>query len=473
MSTAETPFTDCTDSDTLLSLEVKGAPVAALSLSSLPLGSFPIGSFPIGSFPIGSFPIGSFPIGSFPIGSFPIGSFPIGSFQIGSFPIGSFDLLAAPIGSFPLGSFPIGSFPLGSFEIDGKSFCEFYDEQALADGSETCADLGVDPQTDNLADLVALLESANPAGDSLSSTPLGSFPMGSFPIGSFPLGSFDLATLSTPPISLLKLAEIDGCTVIADNSSDTCLSLGLSNDSTLMEAANAYGGSLAASPLGSFPIGSFDVSDLPMGSFPIGSFEVNGTPIGSFPLGSFDLITSPLGSFPIGSFPQVIDDPTGICTDCETLADASREGVIKDSATLSDLSPSPEFDSTTLGEILDAMTLAVLYGPPDSLNDPDTLGEIEDTGNLTLGQLLIAMLLKSDFPWETISLDQLDSQEFSADNFVDSLSDFALTGNETGPLSIEVTLDDGFLYVEGSANLDITSDSKVILRHQSVIRLLL
>ena len=305
---AEDPtFTECGDQDTLLGLEVKGAPVSALSLSSLPLGSFPIGSFPIGSFPIGSFPLGSFPLGSFPIGSFPIGSFPIGSFPLGSFPLGSFplgsfNLLAAPIGSFPIGSFPIGSFPLGSFEIDGKSFCEFYDEQALAGGDDTCADLGINPGTDNLSDLVTALQTAAPTSN-IGSTPLGSFPLGSFPIGSFPIGSFDLATLSTLPFSELTLAQINGCAQIANSSGDSCTSRGLTNDSSLAEAANAYGGTLAASPIGSFPIGSFDVASLPIGSFPIGSFEVNGAPIGSFPLGSFDLISSPIGSFPIGSFP--------------------------------------------------------------------------------------------------------------------------------------------------------------------------
>ncbi len=70
LAAGEPAFTDCGTDDTLLSLEFKGAPVSALSLSSLPLGSFPIGSFPLGSFPIGSFPLGSFPLGSFPIGSF-------------------------------------------------------------------------------------------------------------------------------------------------------------------------------------------------------------------------------------------------------------------------------------------------------------------------------------------------------------------------------------------------------------------
>ncbi|RLA50469.1 MAG: hypothetical protein DRQ65_08935, partial [Gammaproteobacteria bacterium] len=146
---ADSSLKGCTDEDTLLGLEMEGAPVSALSLASLPLGSFqvgssPIGSFPLGSFPLGSFPLGSFPLGSFPLGSFPLGSFPLGSFStssaplgsfplgsfpLGSFPLGSFNLLAAPLGSFPLGSFPIGSFPLGSFEIDGKSFCQIYDER--------------------------------------------------------------------------------------------------------------------------------------------------------------------------------------------------------------------------------------------------------------------------------------------------------------------------------------------------------
>ena len=193
LSAAEPSFTDCSDSDTLLGLEVKGAPVAALSLSSLPLGSFPIGSFPIGSFPIGSFPLGSFPIGSFPIGSFPIGSFPIGSFPIGSFPIGSFNLLAAPIGSFPLGSFPIGSFPIGSFEIDGKSFCEYFDEQTPAEPTDTCAQLGLNPTLSKLGDVIQAL--ADNGASNLGSTPLGSFPLGSFPIGSFPIGSFSLETV--------------------------------------------------------------------------------------------------------------------------------------------------------------------------------------------------------------------------------------------------------------------------------------
>jgi len=498
-------FADCDGTDTMLGLEVEGAPVSALSLSSLPLGSFPIGSFPIGSFPIGSFPLGSFPIGSFPIGSFPIGSFPIGSFPIGSFPIGSFPIGSFPIGSFPLGSFPIGSFPLGSFEIDGKSFCEFYDEQTPADNTDTCASLtGLDPNNDSLEDLIDALE--DQGASDIGSTPLGSFPLGSFPIGSFPIGSFPIGSfpigsfpigsfpigsfpIGSFPIGSFPIGSfsfgsfplgsfnIDGKTFCqfydeqtpADNT-DTCASLtGLdpntdSLDDLLAALENQGASNIGSTPLGSFPMGSF-----PIGSFPIGSFgladlpmssvdisilEINGTPLGSFLLGSFDLAGSPLGSFPIGSFPSVIVDPNNVCTGCQTLADAAREGEIKDTATLSDLSPSTEFDNITLGEVLDAMTLAMIYGQ-------GTLADIEDTGSLTLGQLLIAMMLKTDFPWETIPLTQLDAQEFSADHHVAYVVEVPLTGTVTGEVAVAVTLSDEFMYEQGSSTLVVAAPRRV------------
>ena len=185
-----------------------------------------------------------------------------------------------------------------------------------------------------------------------------------------------------------------------------------------------------------------------------GATDIASTPLGSFPLGSF-----PLGSFPIGSFPaDIVTDPEGLCDPCETLADAAKAGVINPDATLEDLQISTEFASTTLGEVLDAMTLATLYCPPDpdpsvgpAVECAETLGEIKDPGNLTLGQLLIAMMLKTDFPWETIPLEQLDAQTFSADNFVDYTVDIPLTGTESEAFSVAVTLDEGFLYVKGSA----------------------
>jgi hypothetical protein len=486
-------ISSCSGTDTLLGLEMKGAPVSALSLSSLPLGSFPIGSFPLGSFPIGSFPLGSFPIGSFPIGSFPIGSFPIGSFPIGSFPIGSFPIGSFPIGSFPIGSFPIGSFPLGSFEIDGKSFCEFYDEQAIADSALSCSDLGID-NANWLVELVTALQTAG-ASD-IGSTPLGSFPLGSFPIGSFPIGSFPIGSfpigsfpigsflidsfpIGSFPIGSFPIGsfsfgavplgsfEIGGksfCEFYDEQAlaggAASCSDLGITNANWLADLIaalhNAGASDIGSTPLGSFPMGSFPIGSFPIGSFGIADlqmslvdidvFEINGVPLGSFPLGSFDLIGSPLGSFPIGSFTAVID---GDCAGCRTLADAARAGVISTTAILADLAGSAEFDNLTLGEVLDAMTLAMIYGR-------GTLADIKNTGNLTLGQLLIAMMLKTDFPWETIPLDQLDVQEFSADHFVGYAVDLQLTGTVLQELTVAVTLSDQFMYVQGSSLLDVS-----------------
>jgi len=154
--------------------------------------------------------------------------------------------------------------------------------QAVAEGSKTCAQLNINPDTNSLADLVEALQIDDPAGN-ISSTPLGSFPLGSFPLGSFPLGSFPLDTLSNPPLSLLTLEDFGGCQEL-DGTVDCSTIEALSETSSLIDVATEYG-TLAASPLGSFPLGSFNIADLPLGSFPLGSFEVNGAPLGSFPLG--------------------------------------------------------------------------------------------------------------------------------------------------------------------------------------------
>ena len=364
-------------------------PLGIVSLRFFPAGFLPIGIIPVRFLPAGFFPTGFLPIGFFPTGLVSLRFLPIGFFRPGFLPTGFFRPAGVTVGFLPAGFLSaLGSFPLGSFKIDGDTFCEYYDAQAFELEQSSCEKLGINELTDSLPDLVEALQREAIENDDttsgINSSPLGSFPLGSFDISSLPLGSFSLEALSKPAMSEVTLGFIDvegsnGCELIADNSTDSCSSLGLNENSTLLDLANAYGGSLASSPLGSFPLGSFGVADLPLGSFPLDSFEINGVPLGSFPLGSFDLISSPLGSFPLGSFSSldVIIDSSLPCEDCKTLTDAALAGVILTSATLEDLRLSTEFADTTLGEVLNAMTLAMLHGPL-------TLGEIRDTGRSDL-----------------------------------------------------------------------------------------
>ena len=431
-------FTDCQPNDTIVSLQVKSAPLSSLPLSSLPLSSFPLSSFPLSSFPLSSL-----------------------------------DLLFAPLSSLPLSSFPLSSLPLSSFDVGGQPFCQYYDARAIADGQPTCSQLGIDPSSAGLLDLVGALKTSG--ADTLAATPLSSFPLSSFDISSVSLSSFQLdfadvsgLPLSSFPLSSLPLSSLDvggqsfcdfyNAAAIAEGQA-TCGSLGIGNDADfgeLIAALQADGQStFASTPLSSFPLSSLPLSSLPMSSFPLSSLEINGAPLSSFPLSSFDILGSPLSSLPLSSFPLSSFLVGGVaCDGCTTLGDAFVAGQVIADAPLSSLTDSSEFGEIELGDLLDAFTLEYLFGVGEVdplVQTAETLGEIADPGNLTLGQLLVSLILRSDFPWENISLSDLDPQAFAADNVVGYRLDFELNGTLVEPVTVNVTLSDQFYLVPGSA----------------------
>ena len=131
------------------------------------------------------------------------------------------------------------------------------------------------------------------------------------------------------------------------------------------------------------------------------------------------------------------------CDGCTTLGDAFVAGQVIADAPLSSLTDSSEFGEIELGDLLDAFTLEYLFGVGEVdplVQTAETLGEIADPGNLTLGQLLVSLILRSDFPWENISLSDLDPQAFAADNVVGYRLDFELNGTLVEP-SLDCTCD--------------------------------
>ena len=477
-------FSDCQSDDTVISLQVKSAPLSSLPLSSLPLSSFPLSSLgiteaplsslPLSSLPLSSFPLSSFPLSSFPLSSLPLSSFPLSSLPLSSFPLSSLDLLFAPLSSLPLSSFPLSSLPLSSFDVGGQPFCQYYDALASADGQPTCSLLGIDPGSAGLLELIGALKSNGAA--TLAATPLSSFPLSSFDISSVPLSSFQLnfadvagLPLSSFPLSSLPLSSLDvGGQSFCDfydaaasaEGQSTCAVLGISNSASfgdLITALQANGEStFASTPLSSFPLSSLPLSSLPLSSFPLSSLQVNGAPLSSFPLSSFDILGSPLSSLPLSSLPlsSLLVGGTA-CEGCTTLGDSFAAGQVITDAPLSSLTGSSDFGNVALGDLLSAFTLEYLLGvgrtEPGQPPAPETLGEIADPGNLTLGQLLVSLILRSDFPWENISLADLDPQAFAADNVVGYSLDFELNGTLVEPVTVNVTLSDQFYLVPGSA----------------------
>ena len=414
---------------TLLGLEIQGAPLSSIPLSSIPLSSIDLGATPLSSIPLSSIPLSSIPLSSIPLSSIELGTAPLSSI-----PLSSIDLLAAPLSSIPLSSIPLSSIPLSSIQIGDQSFCDWLAAEST-DGT-TCAGLGLNEDSNDLADLLASYPSSTP----LSSTPLSSIPLSSIPLSSIPLSSIPLSSIALPtsPLSAVPLSsiDIDGysgfCAFIAAETGGivTC------NDSvggdTLGDvAADLEAASLAANPLSSIPLSSIPLSSIPLSSIDLFAVEIGGAPLSSIPL----------SSIPLSSIDLLVDCSLVNC-ETATLGDADAAGAILASA--------------TYGDLVDALSLEFLYGT-------GTLGDPDDLGNLALGQLLMAFLLRSDFPWETLPLEQIGAQEFSADHFVGYELSFDVGGNGPAvPAEATTIIPEGFLYVTGSGRLFADATESVV-----------
>ncbi len=185
-----------------------------------------------------------------------------------------------------------------------------------------------------------------------------------------------------------------------------------------MSDAALTAGDIAANPLSSIPLSSIPLSSIPLSSIPLSSIEIGGVPLSSIPL----------SSIPLSSIDLLVD--------CYQRVGQLRNGHPRCCHSESAIQP-----DVTYGDLINALSLEFLFGA-------GTLGDSNDYGELALGQLLMALLLRSDFPWETVPLDQIGAQGFSADHLVTYDLYFEVGGN--GPdvaTEASVTLPEDFLYV--------------------------
>ncbi len=408
---------------TIAQVSLDATPLGAVSLLSLALGALPLGAVPLGAvgetgcdaaldqgfdcdpgtttlieLELAGFDVAASPLGAVPLGAVPLGAVPLGAVPLGAVPLG-----AVPLGAVPLGAVPLGAVPLG----------------------------------------------AVPA----QSVPLGAVPLGAVPLGAVPLGA---VTLEGTPLGAVPLSLIDGCDFLA------CDDLGLSGDSSLHEAAEAWEAAnsttLAASPLGAVPLGA-----IPLGAVPLGAI-----PLGAVPLGAVDLTGTPLGAVPLGAVGGC-DLLTGFAHSCSTLG-AGDDTTLYELALLleaagASLAASPlgavTLDQLPLGAIdplavlgLDA-TLADIFCEAfdDDGNCLQFLADVEDWGSITLGQIIIAMLIVADFPWEELPFDRLGVQDFAATG--DTTTYTVRIGASGGPgvVEVSVALPPFYRYRAGTAGL--------------------
>ncbi|HAX82176.1 MAG TPA: hypothetical protein DCY40_06385, partial [Actinobacteria bacterium] len=260
--------------------------------------------------------------------------------------------------------------------------------------------------------------------------------------------------LAGTPLGAVPLGAVGGCDLLT-GFAFTCVSLGADGDTSLYELANLLedaGSSLAASPLGAVPLGA-----IPLGAVPLGAI-----PLGAVPLGAVDLAGTPLGAVPLGA--------VGGCDlliapfTCASLG-ANEDTNLYELAVLleaegSSLAASP-LGAVTLDQLpLGAIDPLALLGLDATLADifaGTTLEDVTDWGSITLGQIIIAMLIVADYPWEELEFDELGVQDFAATGAVVTYS--AQLGVTGGPGLVEVmaTLPEGYRYRTGTSTLNESS----------------
>ncbi len=217
-------------------------------------------------------------------------------------------IAAAPLSSTStagttLESVPISSLPISSLAADPASLL----------GSIPLIEIGLstpggwpalfEASGSSLADvpindlrLSDVFRSGEPAGTTLSSTPISSLDVSGTPISSLPISSLYLGGLTLEALS----ADVDWCGILAGFIDGTCDDTSL----TLFEASIS-GAPISSLPISSLPISSLPISSLAEGirSLPISSLDLEASPISSLPISSLPISSLPISSLPISSLP--------------------------------------------------------------------------------------------------------------------------------------------------------------------------
>jgi hypothetical protein len=386
-------------------------PLANLALTvdeeSVPAGvkEAPLGSIPpdrlalaAGTTPTNSRPIGSAPISSTPIASTPISSTPIASTPISSTPIASTGLLDAPISSTPISSTPLDHVLLSQINLKGTTWDDVL-----------CAPLKGKP-------LNALTLGDLAADTGCSKTNFQSLTLGQVDLSttlfkgvrwaSLLWGKTTFGQLPVPPGFSSWSAALGGAAIVDD---DTPL------------GADIGGVIGSSSRIGSTPIASTPISSTPIAS----------TPIASTPIASTHITSSRLGEVKVADM-----NPAGQVVNC-TIVDCAPGTVatLGSAYTANGILPTATFGSPALYPALQA-------------------------ADITMNDVVVALLAASDFPWEQLPVQGLQSVAGTGENATYHLS-VGVDCSVVDDFQASVTLPDGFFPVAGTSTLSFGGGAQV------------
>jgi len=364
--------------------------------------------------------------------------------------------------------------------------------QALQGAGTSCAALGYTTSTIGSATLLDLnirgvqLSSIQLSSILLSSIDLSQAGIGSLQLSSIPVAGLQLSSiqLSSIPVSMLTdggLASVQlssitlpqgqatWCGYFASQGLD-CGTLGLSDTSTLSQVVAAFEGagvSVASSPIGSLQLSSIQLSSIQLSSILLSSIQlssiaVSGTQLSSILLSSINIGATQLSSILLSSIahPNAVVDCGLVGCATATLGDAAAAGAILPGATLGALGT---YGGATVQDILTGLgksqadveyLLSFFYGDNTLANVAE--GQTVNLGGMTLGQLLLSILIRSDYPWENLPLSALTSANVPGTGVLTYTASFRNGGGAVPP-DLTVTLPAGFYYEPGSSVLTVVN----------------
>jgi hypothetical protein len=370
-------------------------PASRLSLLTPDVNSAPAGSIPAGSIPAGSIPAGSIPAGSIPAGSIPAGSIPAGSIGLGVSPAGSI-----PAGSIPAGSIALTSVLLSQLPIVGTTWADILKESPFAFQPLQAVSL------DDIAHYETRGSDGKTPWERLMALPIKNLPFltslwRNVPFAALMLGNQPLNALPTPkkPDGTQYTNWTDALT--ANGGSTTGVDF---NQNTVFGVA--ISGQLGSTPAGSIPAGSIPAGSIPAGSIPAGSINITGTRLASILLSDLNPLS------------DIVTCGNGFSCTGKTLGDAYTAQRIKPTATL------------------DTIFSHLPSGHP--------------ARQMTIDEIIQAMLPLSDYPWEQILVQGLQDIGGTGKN-VHYHADFDLDCSLATSFSVHVRLPAGFFPVRGSS----------------------
>ena len=428
--------------------------IASLPIASLPIASLPIASLPIASLPIASLPIASLPIASLPIASLDVAGTPIASLSTDG-TLASVPIASLPIASLPIASLPIASLPIASLEavVDCTSpaldctSTEITLAEALRDAPiagvtfETFAPLIAGLRWSEVLPFLGLSE-AEFAGIlvDLSNADGSTFTIGdALDFGDLTVGELPQTVLEQ--LFLGDLVDENGVSLLDGIRLGDLVDL-IGPDGEFLDTAEVEAALTAAKDRLAATLGSLlDFGDLTLGEVDV--VGEDGEPLlGELSLGDVaPFLTGLRLDDLLGVFPGLSESDVRAAFD-QILANSSLtlDELLIGDLTFGDLFGSDEFGEVTLQSLIDA----ILGANPNALD------------GITLGDLLLAFVAPSDYPWDAIVFDEIDPADIAG--VVGSVtfdSSFELTGTTRGQsVELTVTLPDTADYLPGTSALN-------------------